>query len=127
MWPKVSSEPDLDTLVIALGTNDVDTDVPLETSRSVLRQWLAEAAGVRCVALIGLNEQAFTWRLDIFGPAFNQMLHEEAALHPNASYVEWRPDLAIDGIDGDVHLPTLESQAQYRDTVRAVVDGCVAT
>lgn len=127
LWPKVASDPDLEVLVIALGTNDIANDVPLETSRAQLRQWLVEAAAVDCVALIGLNVQAFAWRLDIFGPAFNQMLLEEAARHPNATYVEWHPDLAIHGTDGDVHFHSPEARAQYRETIHLAVDGCAAT
>ena len=124
LWPKVADDPNLDTLVIALGNNDVYEDIPLESSRATLRQWLVEAADVRCVALVGLNVAATEWRMDQFGPAFNQMLVEEAARHPQARYVEWAPDLDIHGLTGDVHLPTAEAAAQYRSTLLGAVDGC---
>lgn len=127
LWPAVADEPDLDTLVIALGNNDIANDLPLETSRAALRQWLVEAAGTRCVALVGVNVQATAWRMDIFGPAFNEMLAEEAALHHNAIYVAWHPDLDIHGHTGDVHMPTAEGQAQYRATLRGAVEQCAAT
>jgi lysophospholipase L1-like esterase len=128
LWPLVASEPDLDTLVIALGTNDShDGAVPRATSRAEIAAWLADAADVRCVALIGINVQAWAWHLDTYGPPFNQMLQEEAARHPNAIYVPWEPDLAIHGTTGDVHMPTEAGQAQYRATVLDAVDRCAAT
>lgn len=127
LWPSVADEPGLDILVIALGTNDVNRSIPLEDSRAALRTWLAEAGDVGCVALIGLNESAYAWQMDIFGPAYNQMLADEAAQLPNGIFVPWEPDLAIHGYTGDVHFPTNEARAQYRDTLHDAVDACAAT
>jgi hypothetical protein len=127
LWPQVADEPGLDIVVIALGTNDVNRAVPLEDSRAALQSWLTETADVGCVALIGLNEHAYAWQLDVHGPPFNAMLAEQAALAPNAIFVPWEPDLDIHGHDGDVHFPTPESQAQYRATLHGAVDQCAAT
>jgi lysophospholipase L1-like esterase len=127
LWPLVADEPGLDIVVIALGTNDVNRAVPLEDSRAALRTWLAETGDVGCVALIGLNESAYAWQLDLFGPAYNQMLADEAAQLPNGIFVPWEPDLDIHGHTGDVHFATNEARAQYRATLHAAVDSCAAT
>lgn len=126
LWPIVENEPGLDIVVIALGTNDVNRSIPLEDSRASLDAWLTETDGVGCVALIGLNESAYAWSLDIYGPAFNQMLAEEADLHPNAIFVPWVPDLDIHGHDGDVHFKTAAAAAQYRTAIHGAVDSCAA-
>jgi lysophospholipase L1-like esterase len=127
LWPEVAHDPELDVLVIALGTNDVGRDIPLEESRAALRQWLAETGAVGCVALVGVNEAAFGWELDVYGPAFNAMLAEEAAALPNGLFVPWVPDLDIHGYHGDVHFETPEAQAQYRATLHDAVDRCAST
>jgi lysophospholipase L1-like esterase len=127
LWPMVAGEPDLDILVIALGTNDVKRSVPLEDSRAALRSWLADAGDVGCIALVGLNESAYAWQLGIFGPAYNQMLAEEAAQLPKGIFVPWAPDLDIHGYTGDVHFATNAARAQYRSTLHDAVDACAAT
>lgn len=127
LWPLVASEPGLDIVVIALGTNDAGREYPLADSRAALQTWLADAAHVGCVALVGVNEQATGWGLDVSGPPFNAMLAEEAALAPNAIFVPWEPDLDIHGHDGDVHFSTDAARAQYRATLHAAADQCAAT
>jgi hypothetical protein len=127
LWPIVATEPGLDIVVIALGTNDATGDAPLSESRAALQTWLADAVDVGCVALVGVNEHATAWGLDIDGPPFNAMLAEEAALAPNAIFVPWEPDLDIHGHHGDPHLETPEAQAQYRATLHDAADQCAAT
>ena len=122
LWPAVAAEPDLDVLVIALGTNDINQDIPLETSRVALRRWLAETDYVGCVVLVGVNELAYAWELDVHGPAFNAMLSEEAAARPNAIFVRFDPIVDPDTYDGDVHFPTEDRQAEYRSTIRGAVE-----
>jgi hypothetical protein len=126
VWPTVAREPELDILVVALGTNDIKKGVALAESRSVLDRWLAEAPHARCVALVGVNEHAFAWGLDVEGPPFNAMLQDLAGSRTDTVYVPWDPDLDIHGRDGDVHLKTPAAQAQYRTTLQCAADSCAA-
>jgi lysophospholipase L1-like esterase len=123
-WPG-AADPALDVLVIALGTNDVVREYPLEVSRAQLSGWLEDLDDLGCVALVGVDESAWGWGLDVRGPAFNQMLQEEAAAAPNAIYVPWVPQVESD--DGEVHLLSDEAKAEYRAALHGAADACVAT
>lgn len=111
-----------DVLVVALGTNDMhihpgatQPSGDLEAARLLYRAWLAEVPAA-CVVLVGVAENVTGWGLDITGPGWNLMLAEEAALHANARYVAWEPELAWVANGADPHLdPT--GKAAYRDLI----------
>jgi hypothetical protein len=124
VWPALASEPAIDILVVALGTNDVKKGTALDDSREVLGAWLDEAPHARCVALVGLDEHAYGWGLDVGGPPFNAMLRDLAAGRSDTEFVAWVPDPAVHGTDGDVHLKTPEAEAEYRAALTGAVDAC---
>jgi hypothetical protein len=127
IWPEVSGMTDLDVLVLALGTNDMGGGTSVADARATLDAWLDEAAGVGCIALVGVNVHAYAWGLDVTGPPYNAMLADEAATRDHVIYEEWDPDLAIQGTDGDVHFHTPEAAAQYRATLVDAANRCAAT
>lgn len=111
-----------DVLVVALGTNDMRIHpgmtgplVDLEMARLRYRAWLAEVPEA-CVVLVGVAENVAGWGLDITGPGWNAMLAEEAALHANARYVAWEPDLAWVANGADPHLDAT-GRAAFRDLI----------
>ena len=124
LWSLVAHEPELDTLVIALGTNDLHNGIPLEDSRAALRRWLDETGGLRCVALVGINVHATAWNFDVLAPPFNAMLAEEAARRDNVIVADWDPAEDIRPADGTAHMDTEAGYAQYRATIHDAVDRC---
>jgi hypothetical protein len=120
-----------DTLVIALGTNDVGLNpldpeglsrVPLEDSRASLRTWLEVVSPETCVRIVGVNEGAWGWGLDEVGPAFNAMLAEEADRRPNTEFIPFLADPAW-MVDGDVHMLQPGRDA-YRSLLVSAVESC---
>ena len=116
-----------DIIVVALGTNDMNMKdgvvaADVEVQRLILRDWLASQPQA-CVRLIGVAENVWGWGLDITGPVWNNMLAEEASLHPNAEYVAWEPDIAWVHDGEDVHM-TVEGRNAYRDHLVAAANSC---
>jgi lysophospholipase L1-like esterase len=126
LWPSVPSPPAPDVLVIALGTNDShDGAVPLADSRAALSAWLTEAAAVPCVVLVEVNEAATDWQLDVYGPAYNDMLADEALSHPRAFTVPWAPDPALMD-SAQIHFAGEQGRAAYRQIILDGVARCAA-
>lgn len=118
MWSKGS--PDI--LVIALGTNDVGNgNVPVETVRSTLSQWLQEVPDA-CVVLVGVNETTEAWQLDQLAPPYNEMLRQLADEHGDGHVVDWAPEPGMITDDG-IHL-TEEGRAAYRELIVDGVERC---
>ncbi|MDG2025893.1 MAG: SGNH/GDSL hydrolase family protein [Acidimicrobiales bacterium] len=118
-----------DVLVVALGTNDMrifpgetEPGGDVEKSRLDIKAWLAEVPAA-CVVLVGVAENIWGWGLDVSGPAWNAMLADEAALHANATYVPWEPDLAwVSG--GSQPHPNSVGRVAYRDLIVAEALDC---
>jgi hypothetical protein len=136
--PSRMSEPDPDALVLALGTNDMrDTEgapaLPLDVVRHELESWLGELEAGTCVRLVGVAENVVgTWRLDLWGPAYNLMLAEVAAAFTelDAQYVEWAPPAEwLAGWTGGDTAPDPHHEAAgrvaYRQLLVDTVNSCV--
>jgi hypothetical protein len=130
-----------DALVLAVGTNDMGANgteapaVPLETARSQYEALLAEVPAGTCVRMVGVAENvAGNWRLDLWGPPYNQMLMEVAAeaTHLEAEYVAWEPELAwlpgwTEGQEFGTDPHTLPAgDVAYRELLIAAADSCRA-
>lgn len=125
IWPDMAESDTSHILVIALGTNDAhivdgEREVSLLDSREALGWWLRQAERIPCVVVVGVNEGAEAWGLDVSGPGQNEMMRSTAERYENSFFVPWEPEEELDGIEA-VFLGD-EGRAAYR---RNIIDGVI--